>query len=616
MKTIIYDIESDNLLLDATTIHCIGVKVNDEETQVFTSRPIRGSSGSITECIELLLTADRLVGHNIVKFDNSVIRKIRGIDLFTTIEHFDTLIASQLRYPNMILIDSNNKSLDSKLKGSHSLKAWGQRLGDAKDHHEDWSKLSEEMVEYCRQDVEVTSLLYKKLNNTIPDEAMRLEQKFAYIIARQEEKGVLFDVKKAQELHIELVSELDIAIKELYKVFIPLKDFIKMNEVNKVNKDGKDNKNYLKQIEKGGCYNENMEWGYWTDVIFNPNSGAHIVRWVEYLYGKQKWELTEKGSPKAGSEDLLRMFSDKEWAKPLTHYLEVKKLMGQLAEGNNAWLKLVRDDNRIHGEVNTLGAVSRRCTHNKPNLAQVPSSRAYKGHECRALFTVPNGYKLVGCDADALELRTLSHYMARHDGGKYARIVDSGDKDKGTDIHTVNQRAAGLPTRDDAKTFIYALCYGAGAEKLGSIIGGTAKEGNKIKTKFFKAIPALKELTEGVGQAVKKNGYLLALDGNRYFIRSEHSALNTLLQGAGALVIKYWNCEVYDRAIERGWVWGKDFAQVLSIHDEAQWEVSEDITDEFAKLTEESFTMITETLGFRIPLKGNAKIGTNWSETH
>lgn len=614
MKTIIYDIESDNLLLDATTIHCIGVKVDDQETQVFTSRPIRGSSGSITECIELLLTADRLVGHNIVKFDNSVIRKIRGIDLFTTIEHFDTLIASQLRYPNMILIDSNNKSLDSKLKGSHSLKAWGQRLGDAKDHHEDWTKLSEEMVEYCRQDVEVTSLLYKKLNNTIPDEAMSLEQKFAYIIARQEEKGVLFDVKKAQELHIELVEELDTAVKELYKVFTPLKDFIKMNEVNKVNKDGKDNKNYLNQVKKGGCYNENMEWGYWADITFNPNSGAHIVRWVEHLYGKQKWELTEKGSPKAGSEDLLRMFSDKEWAKPLTHYLEVKKLMGQLAEGNNAWLKLVRDDNRIHGEVNTLGAVSRRCTHNKPNLAQVPSNRGYKGHEVRELFIVPTGYKLVGCDADALELRTLSHYMARHDGGKYARIVDSGDKDKGTDIHTVNQKAAGLPTRDDAKTFIYALCYGAGAEKLGSIIGGTAKEGNKIKTKFFKAIPALKELTEGVGQAVKKNGYLLALDGNRYFIRSEHSALNTLLQGAGALVMKYYACMLYDKLIA-DYKWG-EFSFVLNIHDEVQIEVADNIADDVKRICEETFKDVTDKLEFRIPLKGSASIGTSWAETH
>lgn len=610
MKTIIYDIESDNLLLDATTIHCIGVKVDDQETQVFTSRPIRGSSGSITECIELLLTADRLVGHNIVKFDNSVIRKIRGIDLFTTIEHFDTLIASQLRYPNMILIDSNNKSLDSKLKGSHSLKAWGQRLGDAKDHHEDWTKLSEEMVEYCRQDVEVTSLLYKKLNNTIPDEAMSLEQKFAYIIARQEEKGVLFDVKKAQELHIELVEELDTAVKELYKVFTPLKDFIKMNEANKVNKDGKDNKNYIKQVEKGGCYNENMEWGYWTDVTFNPNSGAHIVRWVEHLYGKQKWELTEKGSPKAGSEDLLRMFSDKEWAKPLTHYLEVKKLMGQLAEGSNAWLKLVRDDNRIHGEVNTLGAVSRRCTHNKPNLAQVPSNRGYKGHEVRELFIVPDKYVMVGCDMSGLELRIFAHYLARYDGGKYARVILNED------IHTFNQNAFGVPTRDIAKTTIYGTLYGAGAEKIGSIVGKDAKAGMKIKKNFEKNVPAYKQLMEDVSKAVKSKGYLLALDKNKYFIRSEHSALNTLLQGAGALLCKVWCSIAYDKLIECGYVWGKDFSFILNIHDEFEIECREDIADIVTDVAKTSTTLAGEYFNLRIRIDGEAKVGRNWSEVH
>lgn len=326
--------------------------------------------------------------------------------------------------------------------------------------------------------------------------------------------------------------------------------------------------------------------------------------------------MTEKGSPKTSEDELLKLFKDKEWAKPLTHYLEVKKLLGQLAEGDNAWLKLVKPDQRLHGEVNTLGAVSRRCTHRNPNMAQVPSSRAFKGHECRELFTVPKGYKLVGCDADALELRTLSHYMARYDGGSYGRTVDSGDKSLGTDIHTVNQKAAGLPTRDDAKTFIYALCYGAGAEKLGTIIGGSAKEGNKIKSRFFKKIPALKGLTDGVSEAVKVNGHLKALDGNKYFIRSEHSALNTLLQGAGALVIKYWNCEIYDKALERGWEFGKHYAQVLSVHDEAQWEVLEEIAEEFAKLAEDSFLTVTDKIKFRVPLRGNSKIGNNWSETH
>ena len=439
ISTIIYDIESNNLLLDANIIHCIGVKVDEAPTQVYTSRPIEGSAGSIDDCIKLLMTADLLIGHNIVKFDNSVVRKLCGVDLFTQVNHFDTLIASQLAYPNLLLIDSNNKNLEGRLRGSHSLKAWGIRLGNHKEHHEDWTQLTTDMVEYCRQDVDVTHSLYSKLKDKIPSEAMMLEQKFAYIISRQEEHGVLFDKEKAIKLHIELVDELDKAHNELKKVFTPLMDWHPLKQEKQFNKDGSTSKKYLNQIDKGACYNDNMEWGRWEPVEFNPNSGPHIVRWVEHLYGKQKWERTEKGAPKTGEDDLLRMFKDKSWASPLTHYLEIKKLLGQLAEGKNAWLKLVRDDGRIHGEVNTIGAVSRRCTHNSPNLAQVPSSRAFKGHECRELFTVPKGYKMVGCDADALELRTLSHYMARHDGGKYATTVDKGDKAKKTDIHSVNQ---------------------------------------------------------------------------------------------------------------------------------------------------------------------------------
>ena len=618
--TILYDLETDNLLFDVTTIHCgVCYVVEENKYYSFTSRPIKGSSGSIKDMLKLLQKATLLVAHNGIKYDNAVIRKLYSIDLFTSTKYFDTLIASQLRYPNMLLIDNNNKYIPKTLKGRHSLASWGYRLNLNKGTYgkEDnaWDVLSEDMLNYCIRDVELLLLLYNKLKDQVPEEAMRLEQKFAYIIGRQEEYGVLFDVDKAQQLHIELVKEQEIAIEELYKVFTPLKNWVSVNKANEFNKDGTTSKNYLRQLGRGCFMNEDLDWGYFEEVTFNPKSGAHIVRWVEHLYGKQKWTMTDKGSPKTGEDDLIRMFSDKEWAKPLVHYLEVKKLLGQLAEGNNAWLKLVKDDNRIHGEVNTLGAVSRRCTHTNPNLAQVPSPRAYKGHECRALFIVPKGKKIVGCDADALELRTLSHYMARFDGGSYGEAVDLGDKAKGTDIHTLNQKAAGLPTRDDAKTFIYAFLYGAGAEKLGTIIGGSAKEGNKLKTKFFHKIPAIKQLVEGVGKTVKEKGFLKALDGNRYFIRSEHSALNTLLQGAGALVMKYYACCLYDKLISK-YKWGDDFAFLLNVHDEVQLEVNEDIAEDIAKICEDTFEEVTELLKFRIKLKGQANVGINWASTH
>ena len=175
-------------------------------------------------------------------------------------------------------------------------------------------------------------------------------------------------------------------------------------------------------------------------------------------------------------------------AADLLSFLLVQKRLGQLAEGQQAWLKLQKNG-VIHGRVNTNGAVTGRCTHSTPNVAQVPSVRADYGKECRELFTVRKGYKLVGCDASGLELRMLAHYMAFYDRGEYAKIVTEGD------VHTVNQKAAGLETRDQAKTMIYALLYGAGDHKMGEIIGGGAREGQQLKRKFFSSLPALARLT-------------------------------------------------------------------------------------------------------------------------
>lgn len=149
--------------------------------------------------------------------------------------------------------------------------------------------------------------------------------------------------------------------------------------------------------------------------------------------------------------------------KPLVDYLELLKIIGMLAEGKNGWLKLVGPDGRIHGRVITNGAVTGRCTHNSPNLAQIPARGQY-GKHCRALFAAPPGQVMVGADASGLELRMLAHYLAAYDGGAYAKVLLEGD------IHTANQHAAGLETRDNAKTFIYAFLYGAGDEKLGSIV--------------------------------------------------------------------------------------------------------------------------------------------------
>jgi len=607
VKIAIFDIETNGLYHEVTKIHCVAIKVDGEPTKLYTD---------IDEAVQVLRSVDIIVAHNGVNFDIPVLEKM-GYDLSGP-EVRDTIIMSRLTYPNMMLTDANRKSVPPKLKGSHSLKAWGYRLRKLKgDFAEDtdWQEYTPEMGEYCKQDVEVTFALFHKLmTRNIPEEAIKLEQAFARIISRQEKYGVYFDVSKAQALHLELLEEVERAEEELFKTFTPLKTWTpKPYPKTAYKKDGTKSQVLLNQEALGCHVNDKGEWGYYKEVGFNPSSRQHIARWLSEVYGWEPRDFTEKGTPII-NETTLESLTFPE-GKILAHYFNVKKLIGQLAEGNNAWLKMVTNDNRIHGRVNTLGAVSRRCTHSNPNMAQVPSGRAYKGHEARALFSVPKGKKLVGCDADALELRTLSHYMARFDSGAYGLAVDQGDKDAGTDIHTLNQKSAGLPTRDDAKTFIYAFLYGAGDAKIGSIIGGDDNAGRRLKQKFFRKIPAIKRLVDAVADKYKEEGYLKALDGNPYHIRSAHSALNTLLQGAGALVMKYY-LVFLDKNLSAKYITGKQYEFVLNVHDEVQIECDEDIAADVAKIAEASFDDVTKYLKFRIPLRGSADIGDSWAETH
>jgi DNA polymerase-1 len=618
--TAIFDIETNNLYYEATELHCISIKVDEDPTKVYTSKPLGHSNGTLKEGLDILAEANLLVGHNIINFDLPMLQKLYP-DWTYKGELLDTLLVSKLMFPDMLVRDARRKSLPSKLKGRHSLESWGYRLrmlkGDFGKQEEAWDKLTPDMIEYCRQDSDVTFKLYNHLQTHKlypPSEAIWLEQEFAKIISRQEKYGCYFDQKKAEALHRELLIEADKAEEELMKTFTPLKDFVSVNKQPQYTKSGRENKNYLAQVAKGCKDYPGLGWGYYKEVVFNPGSRQHIARWLQEVYDWKPKEHTEKGSIVI-NESVLNELEFTE-GKILAHYFNVKKLLGQLALGPSAWLKQVKSDGRIHGSVDTLGAVSRRCTHNKPNMAQVPSSRAYKGHEARELFCVPKGKKLVGCDADGLELRTLSHYMARFDGGNYAKAVDEGKKENGTDIHTLNQKGAGLPTRDDAKTFIYAFLYGAGDGKIGEIVGGTSDDGARLKAKFFRQIPAIKKLVDQVAKVYKNTKTLKALDGNPYFIRSNHSALNTLLQGAGALVMKYYNVFADRNFQKKGWIPGVNYEQILSVHDECQWEVDEDIAEEFAKEAERSFNDVTEYLNFRIPIRGTTDIGDNWSQTH
>lgn len=586
---LIFDCETDGLLDTLTAIHCLCLYDLD------TNKEYKLAPDEVLSGVKLLEQADEIIGHNIIGFDLPAIKKVYP-EFTSSAKVIDTLVMARLAWSDIKQGDFGRTAkglLPTKYIGSHSLGAYGYRLGCLKGEYGEtegaWESFSQEMLDYCWQDVMVTKLLFEKLcGKGLSEESIQLEHEVATIIQKQIEHGVLFDIEAAEKLYCTLITRKQELNSELQQVFQPWYKF-------------------------GGQFvpkKDNVKQGYRKDcplskiVIteFNPGSRQHISYQLKKRYNWQPEAFTEKGEPMV-DESILSKLPYPE-AKLLSEYLMVEKRIGQLAEGDQAWLKKVSKDQRIHGGVITNGAVTGRMTHNNPNLAQVPAVSAPYGKECRSLFTVPKGKLLVGADASGLELRCLAHYMGRYDEGEYAKVILDGD------IHTVNQQAAGLPTRNQAKTFIYAYLYGAGDEKIGTIVGGTSKDGAKLKRSFLKKTPALKKLKEAIDKAVKEKGYLIGLDGRMLPIRSPHAALNTLLQSAGAVVMKKALVILAD------YLKPYQARFVLNIHDEWQIECADDIAEVVGQFATRAIREAGEYYNFRCPLDGEYRIGAKWCETH
>lgn len=595
---LIFDLETNGLLDDVTKIHCMVIKDTDNgkvDTYIGTD-VARG----VSRLSLATLQGTEIVGHNIIKYDMPVIYKLCSPIVFNHDNVIDTIVCTRLIWSNIKDHDAKlikEGRLPGKLFGSHSLAAWGHRLGNYKgDYEGGWETFSQEMLDYNIQDVEVTDTLYAKiLSKDYSQLALELEHDIAWLMAKQERNGFYFDVPKAGELYAKLVQrrgELERELKDYFGSWvIQLPDFIP-----KVN-------NKTKGYVKGVPVKKSKT------IEFNPSSRDHIADRLINLYGWKPVDFTEGGKPMV-DEDVLASL-DYPPCKLLTEYLLIQKRAGQLSEGAQAWMKSEKKG-RIHGSVNPNGAVTGRATHSYPNIAQVPSGGSAYGPECRSLFTVPPGWKLVGADASGLELRCLAHFMAKWDGGKYGEVLLNGD------IHSVNQEAAGLPTRANAKTFIYGYLYGAGDAKIGLIVGKDAAEGKRLKAQFLKKTPALKKLRDAVQEAAKR-GYLVGLDGRHLHIRSAHAALNTLLQSAGALICKKWLLILEENLQAAGLRhgWDGDYAFCAWVHDEVQIACrNETVAKQVAELATDAVRQAGEYFQFRCPTAGEAKIGINWSETH
>lgn len=598
----IFDIETDGLLDTITRVHHIAIM--DADTEELASYH---TEEELDKALKTLRTAKELIGHNIICFDLPALHQVYGFEPHPSSRIIDTLVCTRLIWSDLKNDDFKYRPprLPLTLYGRHSLEAWGLRIGEYKDDFgktTDWQSWSPEMAEYCEQDVRVTHKLLQRIEaKRYSQDALRLEHDFQRIILKQEQFGFCFDQKAAVELYATLAAEREALSGQLQKAFPPVtveEEFI----------PARDNK--TRGYVKGVPFIKRKE------VAFNPSSRTHIANRLKERYGWEPVELTDKGAPKIDDEVLSALPYPE--APLISRYLMLEKRLGQLSEGSQAWLKNIGKDGRIHGHVNTNGAVTGRCTHSYPNIAQVPSVGSEYGADCRALFGPPPGYYQLGCDASGLELRCLAHYMARYDGGAYRDEVLHGD------IHTANQKAAGLETRNEAKRFIYAFLYGAGDALIGSLIDPSLTDpaarsalGKRIKTKFLKGMPALAQLINDVQVKVKARGHLIGIDGRVLPARSPHSALNLLLQSAGAVAMKKATVILWERLAQEGFTFGKDIAQMAHIHDEFQLAVRDDIhPDTIGQMSVDAIRDAGESFHFRCPLDGEYKVGHNWAECH
>mgnify|MGYP002672542743 FL=1 len=632
-KFVITDIETNGLL--DTTIKFWCGWIYDSYTDLYTG---------YTDLKEYWNAIDwygrhgyNIVFHNGIRFDIPCLKKLMddGFSFDPRDCVLDTLVLARLIYSNIKDTDvglMRSGKLPKALYGSHSLKAYGYRMGELKgtygEQEDAWDKFTPEMYEYNKQDVVVTHKLFMKLMaKGYPLKAIQLEHDIAWVMAKQERNGFVFDKDAAVKLYSELSGKRQV----LYE--------------NLVSKGGswtvyKGDKIYKRDNAKRGI-KAGVPYPQYEEVTFNPNSRQHIAK-VLMDRGWEPTEMTPTGAPKV-DEETLKTAKGIGLTEDILEYLLINKRIAQLAEGDNAWLKLMKEDEdgytRIHGSVNPNGAVTGRATHAYPNVAQVPAGRSPYGEECRSLFRVPTGWYEAGIDASGLELRCFAHFLYPYDNGEYVNEILNGD------IHTHNQKMAGLPTRDQAKTMIYCMMYGGGDGKLGEVIHGTAKDGKALKERFFNAVPAYKKLcsdiertlitsSEWVGGVNKvtwrKRAHpdnsnlsithsILGLDRRVVYVRSPHSALNTLLQSAGALICKKWVCLVEENMRKAGYKhgWDGDFAMMAWVHDEVQVACrTKEIAEDCVRIAQESMRQTQEFFKFNCQLDTEGKIGDNWYSCH
>lgn len=590
---LIFDLESDNLLDNVSQIYCICAYDLDTDT-AYSFRP-----DEIDKACQLLEQAETLIGHNIINYDLAVIEKLYSLNLYNK-KLVDTILLSKL--------------FNADIDGGHSLAAWGERLGFPKGDHNDWSLFSEEMLAYCEQDVRVTTRLYQELSKRVDvDEAyVRMEHKVAVIQHYQEMRGVLFD----KQLCLDTLAEINAKIETIDAGLEPWLGYKPVSAY----------KTTMKPFNKDGSYSKKLlEWVDDKYQVFDVLGEFTRIEWEKINLSTEKllkerlmqlgWKptlLTPTGQPKLAEKgepcsNLAKMGGE---FAAIGEYQVLKHRKG-LLEG---LLKVVRDDSTIPAEADTHGGVTGRATHRK--IVNLPAARSPYGDKVRSMFKARDGYKIVGCDLEGIELRLLAHFM---EDDAFTKAIEEGDKKLGTDAHTINMKKCGLETRDQAKTAVYLSVYGGGDEKAGTIVNGGRKEGKVLRDKLFEAMPKLKPLTEKYKKQAAQ-GYVVGIDGRKMRVRRDqfsgeyqtHKSLNLLIQGAGAVYLKLWMIFIND-FISRSNI---DAYQIGHWHDEVLLECSEKDLGMLKSILKKAQLKVDKYLQLKCKNEIDIKVGANYYEVH
>jgi len=701
-----------NRIVRPTKIWCI-VCTDLDSGEVFKFRPnspYGGHNDFAKEFIEFCKSVTLFVGHNIISYDAPHINRLFGLELVALDKCLDTLVMSRLFCP--VPPQQEVRSKYNRQWG-HSLAAWGRYLNFPKGDFHEFDKFSETMLEYCVRDVELGIKIYLELlkeQEGFSDYCIELEHHVAAMLHQQVDNGFYLDKTKAERLRDEtkaLLAEMD---GKLQSLFPPVYKTVR-NYALKLNKDGTIGKvsarilqTYQETPGHKAVLKADSTYDLMVEEVFNPQSGAQIAERLLLLGWIPKY-LTDKGNIKTDKltlqeaiQGLLegpRKGPNMEAIRCLADY----SIVANRHDTALTWLELsqqadwgtvdpitgkVEYDGRVHGAINPIGAGTHRCSHYAPNMANIarvvtgkrvssgtvltkfnkfdilPDGNIYLkedevaltglkgayGWDSRDCWSVPDGRILVGADAAGIQLRALAHYM---DDDTYTEALLKSD------IHIVNQKAAGISTRARAKTFIYSWLMGGGDEKIGSIV--TVKEeeyedlfkfasdrkqwdttllerfmkslrdkgrkadkktvatiikGFKTKEQFLDRTPALKRLRKKDMPEAVKQGYLIGLDGRKLWLPSEHLAMSIYLQGFEAVIMKQAKRNFHEQLRSEN----VDFKLLSFTHDEWQVETDPRNAHIVGNAMVSGIVRAGEQFKTNCPLDGEYKVGLSWAQTH